>query len=366
MRQDSLKRALYLVAAEGAREAARPYFADALERIGFRIDTLSIAPSSSIGRAGCALLAPRRFAAYDLVVVSEYFIAWGCALRALLEGCSTKLIVVGLNQSRRLIRFRQPTLERFNRSIWNRFDQVVVSSRAEAHIFARVHGIDPAKFTFIHWGYDLPQTHSDRFAGRTAPYVCMIGRNNRDVDAFCRAVAAAGVHGVLVSPLKPTVAADAAIEYFPSLSLEDCLSCIRNALANVMLITDESRGAGHITAVNSMFLGVPQIFSRAATIEDYVIDGYNGIAVPIGSHVEVATAIRELASNPALRTRLGENGRAFAQGMMTNAIITDKLKEVVRYLFGEIPKPEQTAWYPTHHDQNENSISGEISPESQN
>ncbi len=334
------RRILYISAADEPAEERRPYFADSLEQVGFDIDTFYVSAQSSRARIRSALCVPRRFAAYDLIIVSEYFLAWGCALRATLERSRAKLVVVGLNQSRRLIHFRSGVLERLNRAIWNRFDQAVVSSRAEARIFTKLHGIDPARFSFIHWGYDLPEVRSDRFAGRTVPYVCMIGRNNRDVETFCRAVDEAGVVGVLISPAGPIAVAGGVVEHYLDLSLDDCLSCIQHALANIILVTDENRGAGHITAVNAMFLGVPQIFSKVETIEDYLVDGFNGIAVPVGSHVEVAAAIRELASDKALAMKLGANGRAFAQRYMSNAAVVNRLRQVVQYLLGDMPKPE--------------------------
>jgi glycosyltransferase involved in cell wall biosynthesis len=60
-----------------------------------------------------------------------------------------------------------------------------------------------------------------------------------------------------------------------------------------------------------MHQGTPVIASDAvgAAAGGLVVDGRNGLVVPQGDADALATRIRTLASNPELRTRLGEAAR---------------------------------------------------------
>jgi glycosyltransferase involved in cell wall biosynthesis len=87
----------------------------------------------------------------------------------------------------------------------------------------------------------------------------------------------------------------------------------------LVLVTDADRGAGHISAVTAMLLGKPQIFSDVEPLADYLIDDFNGIAVPIGDVGAVAKAIEKLRTNRDLADRLGAEGRSLALQTMSDA-----------------------------------------------
>ncbi len=55
--------------------------------------------------------------------------------------------------------------------------------------------------------------------------------------------------------------------------MEECLNYIAGSFAHLVLVIDESRGAGHISAVSAMLLSKPQIFSDVAPLSDYLLDG---------------------------------------------------------------------------------------------
>lgn len=59
--------------------------------------------------------------------------------------------------------------------------------------------------------------------------------------------------------------------------------------------------------------GVPIVASRAGGIPDIVRDGENGFLVPPGDTVALAEALTRLLRDPGLRTRLGAQGRVFAE-----------------------------------------------------
>jgi hypothetical protein len=192
----------------------------------------------------------------------------------------------------------------------------LVHSKAEARLFERIHNIPAGRFVFSHWGYDLPAHDPSNTELPEGPYVTMIGRNNRDIATFCAALDRAGVKGVLITakymldryegpkPKNVLILADR--------PMEECLNYVAGSFAHLILVLDADRGAGHISAVSAMLLGTPQIFSDVAPIRDYLIDRFNGIAVPVGAIADVAEAIVLLRDDAKLRGELGENGRRFA------------------------------------------------------
>jgi len=143
-----------------------------------------------------AFLLNESLAEYDLIVTAEYFIGFAIGLRLQLSGVRTPYVLWGMNQSRRLL--TQPGAAQLARWAFNRCDAIITHSRKEIEQFSRIHQIRPERFHFEPWGYDLPAAHNTPFPAQRRPYVCLIGRNNRDLDGYAQAVQQAGVHGVLI------------------------------------------------------------------------------------------------------------------------------------------------------------------------
>ncbi|MBI1394288.1 MAG: hypothetical protein GC152_16280 [Alphaproteobacteria bacterium] len=266
--------------------------------------------------------------ACDLHIATEYALIFAVSMRRELTGARAPVVGVGLNQARRAFVTGAAPIDRWINRRFQAIDCVIVHSRHERTLFNRLHGIELNRIHFAHWGYDLPAGDSRRFADRSAPYVCMIGRNNRDVDAFCAAAAAAGIDGVVIGPQPPS-SRFPNIEFHGALSPDDCQSCIQHSIANVILLKDDERGAGHITAVTGMHLGRPTIYSRTESLIDYLIDGYNGIAVPLGDVEKIASAFSDLAASPARAHELGENGRRYAARWLSNDVTAKRIADLV-------------------------------------
>jgi len=256
----------------------------------------------------------RGLADYDVVAAAEYYLTWALCLRLLLSK-RPKVAALTFNQSRRLLLTGLRPLDSLLNGIWRRSSLFLVHSRDEAARFAKVHDIPKDRFVFSHWGYDLPDHDPKRTKLPNEPYVVMIGRNNRDLATFCAAVERAGVKGVLVTAaymLKRQPLASPDVLILADLSLEECLNYIAGSFAHLVLVVDADRGAGHISSVSAMLLGKPQIFSDVAPLSDYLKDGFNGIAVPVGDVEAVARAIAKLRDDPVRANQLGSTGRSFA------------------------------------------------------
>jgi len=268
----------------------------------------------------------------DVVVSGEYRRAFLVNLALLLTVSRAPHVILGMNLSARPIVSRNRLMQWMVNRIFQRSTTIVVHSTTEADIFSRLHGLPRDRFAFSHWGFDLP-ADSARFDKEAKPYFCMIGRNNRDFETFAAALRRAGANGIAILPgyleLSPDV--EQTFTVYRDLPMADCVSCIRNAAANVTLLLDDSRGAGHITVVTAMHLGVPQIYSETAVLREYFcVPGY-GQAVPIRDPEQVASAMRDVL-NQTVRPGTGDfvaERKAFAQRWLSNDSSARRMFDVI-------------------------------------
>lgn len=324
----------------GEDPSSRPGFGAELEAKGWQVDCVAVSDAAPVRGIDKVLFSRRRFASYDVVAASEYFLTWAACLRSLFDRPRRTIVALTFNQSsRHLVRTGLGAVDWFLNRLWRRVSVFLVHSQAEARMFAEVHDIPSERFVFSHWGYDLPDFSKSRIEVPREPYVTMVGRNNRDLAAFYAATEQAGVKGVLITaaymidqyqnppPANVTVLVDR--------PMEECLKYVEGSFCHLVLVTDAKRGAGHISAVSAMLLAKPQIFSDVAPLEDYLIDGFNGIAVPLNDVDAAAAAIRELQSDPELAVRLGEVGKAFALDKMSNAGSSGRMADAIETILSQ-------------------------------
>ena len=311
----------------GKGPAANPVLERELAKRGYVYETCGLGTEKAPVILARALRLRNKLSNYDFIMTSEYFASFGVNLRLLLTFSKTKHVTIGLNQSRRLLRTGFRPVDKLIELVFQRTDLIVVHSRREAELFNRIHGIPPNRFYFSLWGYDLPTTAATRFSAWPKRYVCLVGRNNRDIDTFIGAVAGTDIDGVVITsafqnapagPLPPN------IHLFRDLPLDETLDCIKNAAANVVLLKDNERGAGHITIVAAMFSGTPQIVSDVDVIKDYVVDGVSAIVVPLRDAQAVRRAIERLLNDRSCAERLSANGRQYAQRWLTNERVMER------------------------------------------
>lgn len=265
----------------------------------------------------------------DIVVSTEYRRSFLVNLALILTRSRAPHLVLGMNLSARPITSARAGLQRLIDRIFARSSTIVVHSLKEAGLFAALHRLPADRFVFSHWGYDLPSADSTRFAAAEKPYFCMIGRNNRDLETFAEAVRLAETRGIAVVPgyLQLDPALERALEIHRDLPMADCIDCIRNSAANVTLLRDGGRGAGHITVVTAMHLGVPQIHSDTEVLREYLPGPRFGTPVPIGDAAAAAAAMREaLKPEPA---SLPEARRAFARTWLSHHHATDRIAAIL-------------------------------------
>jgi len=297
----------------GETPGARPSFAAPLEAQGWEIDCVAVSDYAPARGVLDVLRCRRDLSSYDVVAASEYFLTWALCLRLPFSRTKAKAVALTFNQSsRRLVRTGFRPIDAILNRFWRRISLFLVHSRAEARLFAEVHDIPANRFVFSYWGYDLPDFSRAKVKVPDEPYVTMIGRNNRDLATLYAAAERSGVAAVVITagymadryPVEPP----ANVTLLVDRPMEECLSYVDGSFAHLVLVTDSKRGAGHISAVSAMLLGKPQIFSDVAPIADYLIDDFNGIAVPLGDIEVVAGAICRLKEDTALAADLGLSG----------------------------------------------------------
>ena len=288
----------------------------------FEVHDYSLGTDKTLAIMRRAALIDRQLGQYDVIITSEYFASFAMNLRLAVTFCRTKHVTVGLNRSRRVLKTGFYLLDKVIDRIFRRGDLFFVHSRHEISLFRDLHRIPSDKFSFQLWGFDVPKIENDKFAQRLNDYICMIGRNNRDVETFCQAADGLDVEAILVTSQQQHIPdlLPANVRVYTDLSMEDCLSCIRHSRANLILVKDDERGAGHITAVAAMLLGTPQIVSDALVLRDYFVDGYNCLNVPIGDSASVRSAIKVLLTKSQIAKGLGLNGIYYASRWLTHGV----------------------------------------------
>lgn len=306
-------------------------FASLLEAGGWTIDPVPVSEDAAAYGILDVLGCPCRFSSYDVIAANEYYLTWAICLRLTGTVRKPRVAASSFNQSRRLLLTGVNWVDRFLNRIWRSVSMLVVHSRAEAELFEKLHDIPAHRFQFSHWGCDLPPRRTPEFRLPPAPYVSMIGRNNRDIATFCAAAERANVGGVIITARymldRYPGKIPANVRILTDRPLEECLAYIEGSVAHLLLVCDGQRGAGHISAVIAMLLGKPQIFSDVGPLKDYLQDQGNGIAVGIGDAEGVAKAIETVRANPEIAAEFGSNGQAFARQALSLAAASQRVAD---------------------------------------
>jgi len=321
-----------LLAYRGDPDEPPPSLAKALSARGFDVRLLPIPYGAPLKGIPATVRAALARSDIDVAVVLEYNIAWALGLLKLLTRRRFEIVVVGLNQSQRLLRTGIGVVDRLLERPWQMLDRVIVHSRREAELFHDIHRIDARRFHFVPWGFDVPPFDMAPPPCAT-PFLCLIGRNNRDFESAIRLAEDHGHTVVIVTDgvKRPLLEGRASprVTILYDLSFESCLSIMAQAAIQLILVEDGERGAGHISAVAGLFLGVPHVFTDVATLSDYLVDGVTGVGVPLKNPEAIAAAVARLSSDPALRTTLVDNGLEFARANLTDRVFTERCLDVI-------------------------------------
>lgn len=213
-----------------------------------------------------------------------------------------------------------------------RIDRFVVFSTMERALYARVFHLPEARFDVIRWGVRPPSVDSPNTAMHRGEYICAIGGNARDYRTLVEAARLLpNIHFVCV--MRPhnlkNLDLPANVEVFTDLPFGKAMNVLKHSRLMVLPLLHSEVPCGHVTLVAAMYLGKPIVVTNSEGIRDYVSHGYNALTVGAGSAAALAEASERLWKDAALRLRLGENGRTFAQRECTEERIIENFQDIL-------------------------------------
>ena len=254
--------------------------------------------------------------------------AWGTLLEGLIAARLARVpIVVHGEHGTLQLRRQQRVCQRYG---WSRVDRVLSVSTRLAERMSREIGFPLDRVQTIRNGVEL-----SRFAGLMgradarlalglpveAPVVGAVGRLVPVKDHVGLVEAAAllgrdGLRPVVViagdGPLRADIETRAAALGVGSqvrlLGHRQDIDTVFAAL-DIFVLSSRSEGLSN-TILEAMAAGVPVVATRVGGADEMVVEGTTGLLVPAASPEELATALRRLLLDPALRTTMGHAGRA--------------------------------------------------------
>jgi glycosyltransferase involved in cell wall biosynthesis len=228
-------------------------------------------------------------------------------------------------------------MERTVPAFYRRLPVQAVSQSTADDLVAR--GFDRDRITVIENGVDLafhaPDPAIARFPEPTALYLGRLRRYKR-VDLVIRAVARLRAHGIdgrlVIAGQGP---ARGELERLATdLGVADCVEfagfvtedrkreLFRRTWVHVLASPNEGWGISNMEAAAC---GTATVASDSPGLRDSVRHGETGFLVPHGDVDALATRLRELLQDPALRDRMGDAARTFAERFSweRSAVITE-------------------------------------------
>lgn len=188
-------------------------------------------------------------------------------------------------------------------------DRFIVHSTAEVASYEAWLKLPPGRAQFV----PLQQVLRDiEFAEETrSPFVLAMGSANRDYATFARAMAIAGVRGVVVAEPHALegVTFPPNVEVRTGLSHQACNALVQEARVLVVPVASESTASGQVALLTGMMYGRPVIATRCAGTEDYVRDGDDGMLVPRGDADAMAECLLTLWRSQTQREAIGARAR---------------------------------------------------------
>jgi glycosyltransferase involved in cell wall biosynthesis len=207
-------------------------------------------------------------------------------------------------------------------------DLLFTFSTFEIDLYAATFDLPPERFRMLHFGFDPapPAPGEEGASGVEGPYLAAVGGEGRDYRTLFAAMRALpDLHLEVVS--RPHVVAD--LDVPPNVTVrtnvpvEETHRLMRGAELLVLPLSHSEVPCGHVTMVTAMHMGKAQVVTRSTGVSDYVADGDTALLADPGDADDLAGAIRRLWDDDALRTQVGERGRAFAAAHCTDRHVAE-------------------------------------------
>jgi glycosyltransferase involved in cell wall biosynthesis len=198
----------------------------------------------------------------------------------------------------------------------------VAYSEIEATLYPRLYGLDPAHFTWVHWGIAPPPGAAEPIVEGGA-YLSAVGRSNRDfATLFAAAARLPEVPFVVVTGPECIEGLDvpANVDLRFDLPLADVDRILQHCRFGVLTLPAAETWTGHSVLARTLFLGKAMVTTRSEGLNDYV-DPAHALTYAPGDAEDLAARIRELWEAPARTAEMGRRGKAFAERCLTEGRI---------------------------------------------
>lgn len=205
--------------------------------------------------------------------------------------------------------------QRLARISLSHVDHFVVHTRKEIEIYSQWLGLPADRFEFL--PYQVPDIPIQYEEDRDSPFIASLGSAHRDFSTLFAAVKTLNIKTVVATGKSAVegMTIPEQVELPFGISKDDCLRLAQRARLNVVPLQPKERvtAAGQVTVVEAMMMGRPLIVTNFYGAEDYIIHGETGWLVEPNSLESMTEAIDLLWHDAALREKLGDNARAYAQ-----------------------------------------------------
>ncbi len=197
----------------------------------------------------------------------------------------------------------------------NAVDYFVVHTRCEIDIYHKWLGIPLERLEFVPLHEkELPVSSQEN---TTDPFIVALGSAHRDFHTLFQAVEKLNIPTIIAS--KPQALEGLSIPPVVKtpfgIGRKECLRMAQEARISIVPLLPKSTAiaAGVVTIVEAMHMGRPVIATRCLGAEDYIEHGKTGLLVEPQSVDDLMEAIQLLWSDTALRERLGQAAKRYAQ-----------------------------------------------------
>jgi len=237
---------------------------------------------------------------YDIIITHAPYMTLCVALALFLtlKAKKTKHYAFSFNHGNGL--FFKGLLLKIAKKVFKYTSGFVVYSKAERGIFNRKYDIGLDKISFCHWAVNPPEVDKipASYISNAKPYVSCMGRNNRDFETFIQVMGNnPQLNAIIVCPefrLLNIGELPSNIIIKHDLPLKEAMTILANSIVSVVPIKDVSTGAGHMTIVAAMQLGIPQLITRLETVDDYFLDNKHGFYIDQGNVNSMSEKLNEL------------------------------------------------------------------------
>lgn len=292
-----------------------------------------------------ALYSVKNVADYDIVISHHpymtFFIA--LALTLTLKNKKTKHYAFSFNHGNG--RFFKGLMLKIAKIIFKSTSGFVVYSETERDIFNKRYDIPFDKLSFCHWAVNQPEVeeYPQDYITDAKPYICCMGRNNRDFETFLEVMEKnQNIKAIIVCP-KERISRNNIPENViikNNISLKESMTILANSYASVVPLQDASTGAGHITIVSAMQLGIPQLITKVDTVNDYFIDQKHGFYITPNDAQSLSDCLNKLTENKTLQKTISQESIAFANKWLIEESSVSFLKNYLSAIESNMPIPK--------------------------